>query len=134
MRRGKLEFCLITSLRKGNWAFPKGIIDPGDTPAETALKEAREEAGLLGQIEGKPLGEYTYGKWGTTLVVTAFLLHVSRTEQRWLEADLRQRRWCSVEQARQCIVRKELHELLDAALAKLPRSNARRSSPSQAAL
>jgi phosphohistidine phosphatase len=119
VRRGKLEFCLITSTGKGHWAFPKGIVDPGETPAETALKEAHEEAGLLGEIEGKPLGKYTYAKWGNKLEVTAFLMRVSRTETAWQEADVRQRRWCGVKEAQERIVRQELQELLESALTRL---------------
>ena len=41
---GQYEFCLITSLRKGRWGFPKGIIDKGETHIEaaTGIQEARE--------------------------------------------------------------------------------------------
>jgi len=39
----EIVFCLITSLKKKRWIFPKGIIDPGETPEETALKEALEK-------------------------------------------------------------------------------------------
>jgi 8-oxo-dGTP pyrophosphatase MutT (NUDIX family) len=28
------------------WQLPKGIVDPGETPAETAVREVREEAGV----------------------------------------------------------------------------------------
>lgn len=29
-----------------NWDFPKGVIEPGEAPVATALREAREEAAL----------------------------------------------------------------------------------------
>ncbi len=32
--------------RRGNWDFPKGKIDPGESPEEAALREVREETGL----------------------------------------------------------------------------------------
>ncbi len=32
--------------RRGNWDFPKGKIDPGESPEEAALREIREETGL----------------------------------------------------------------------------------------
>jgi len=115
-RDGQPEFCLITSIRRGTWGFPKGIIDPGETPEDTALKEAEEEAGLHGRIVGKPLGRYEYRKWGTVLSVHVYLMQVTTADDDWDEADLRERTWCPPDEARAAIHRQELRELLDAAL------------------
>ena len=71
-RNGQYEFCLITSLRKGRWGFPKGITDPGETHVETALKEADEEAGLRGRIVGDSLGESRRNYQGYLEQVKAF--------------------------------------------------------------
>ena len=118
-RDGQPEFCLITSVRKGHWGFPKGIIDPGETPVQTALKEAEEEAGLHGRIEGDPLGKYEYYKWGTVLVVTVYLMQVTMTDADWQEASLRDRVWCRADEARAAISRQEFRELLEAALERI---------------
>jgi bis(5'-nucleosidyl)-tetraphosphatase len=29
-----------------NWDFPKGVVEPGEDPLETAVREAKEEAGI----------------------------------------------------------------------------------------
>jgi 8-oxo-dGTP pyrophosphatase MutT (NUDIX family) len=29
-----------------NWDFPKGVVEPGEDPLKTALREAKEEAGI----------------------------------------------------------------------------------------
>ena len=123
-RDGQPEFCLITSIRKGTWGFPKGIIDPGETAEETALKEAEEEAGLHGRIIGEPLGEYQYGKWNTTLSVTVYLMEVTVADDDWEEAELRSRTWCRAEEARATIYRNELRELLDVACKRIPAGGA----------
>jgi 8-oxo-dGTP pyrophosphatase MutT (NUDIX family) len=34
----------------GEWVFPKGWIDPGETPEQTAVREVREETGLRAEI------------------------------------------------------------------------------------
>ena len=68
-----VEVCLIRRIDGGNWGIPKGDIDPGHTPRQTALNEAWEEAGLRGRLVGGRLGSYTYKKWGSTFTVAMYL-------------------------------------------------------------
>ena len=98
-RDGDIELCLITSSKKRRWGFPKGIIDPGETPVETALKEAKEEAGITGEIQRPPLGRYEYDKWGRSLSVIVMLMEVRETLALWEESWLRERRWTSLGEA-----------------------------------
>ncbi len=77
--RGRWWFAAIRPNGKpeGVWALPKGLIDPGETGAETALKEVFEETGLTGRLEQK-LGDvrYVYTRRGERVfkVVSFFLL------------------------------------------------------------
>jgi 8-oxo-dGTP pyrophosphatase MutT (NUDIX family) len=116
-RSGRIEICLITT-RKGNWIFPKGIIDPGETMEQAAAKEALEEAGIAGRIIDPPLGHYEYFKWGTTLNVTVLLMEVLSVEDAW-EEDWRQRRWVSFGEAQKLVQRPELKGLLSTAIARI---------------
>ncbi len=118
-RRGKLQFCLITSIRKGRWGFPKGMVDPGETHVETALKESYEEAGLHGEIVSEPLGCYEYAKWGMWLNVTMLLMQVAQTDKDWDESHVRERRWADEAEARRLLDRDELLDLLDIALQQI---------------
>jgi len=43
----------------GVWALPKGNISPGDSPADTALREVEEETGVAGELVAK-LGDVKY--------------------------------------------------------------------------
>jgi 8-oxo-dGTP pyrophosphatase MutT (NUDIX family) len=43
-RAGELLLCHATG--RDYWDLPKGVLDPGETPIEAALRELREEAGL----------------------------------------------------------------------------------------
>ena len=44
------EVALVKPTGREAWALPKGLIEPGESPEEAALREATEESGLLGQI------------------------------------------------------------------------------------
>jgi 8-oxo-dGTP pyrophosphatase MutT (NUDIX family) len=52
--RGGWHFAAIRPRGRGEvWALPKGIVDPGETAAETALREAEEETGLVARLDRK---------------------------------------------------------------------------------
>lgn len=49
------RWLLLQASKHGEWGFPKGHQDPGETNLETALRECAEEAGIaLVAIEGEP--------------------------------------------------------------------------------
>ena len=54
------------SVRKTVLALPKGLIDEGEKPAETALREVREETGIIGSLITKIADtKYVYIRsWG----------------------------------------------------------------------
>lgn len=66
--------------RKVVWALPKGLIDPGERGAETAVREAREETGLQATLERK-LGDvryvYTWEGERVFKIVSFFLLRAT---------------------------------------------------------
>lgn len=118
-RRGEqLEFCVITS-SAGRWGFPKGLIAPGETVADAALKEALEEAGLRGQILGDPLGCYQIFKNGREMTVVVLLMNVTKCQRKWDEADLRKRRWVTLDEAMHLLGRQQLKDCLAAAASRL---------------
>jgi 8-oxo-dGTP pyrophosphatase MutT (NUDIX family) len=125
-------FLLITN-RKGQWILPKGIIDPGETAEETALKEAFEEAGVRGTIAGAAIARYTYEKWDCLCEVEAFLLLVEREEPDWPESEVRDRAWFRPAEARAAVKRKlaAVLESAEEALRILPNPPAGSSSPAR---
>ncbi len=104
--------CLVRSSSGRRWVVPKGRIERGDTAAETALKEAWEEAGLKGIVHEEPLGNYHYEKCGRLCHVTVFLMEVTQAATAWPESTWRSRRWFRPAQAMACIEEPGLRNLL----------------------
>lgn len=46
-RSGNIEYLLIKNKKGGNWGFPKGHIEQGEQEHDTAIREVREETGLV---------------------------------------------------------------------------------------
>lgn len=118
-REARIEFCVVTTASGRRWGFPKGIIDPGETDRETALKESHEEAGLSGQLAAEPLGTFEYSKWNRSLTCTAFLMQVDEAADEWDEQSMRQRQWCTRDQLAQLEMRDYWLPLVDTALERL---------------
>jgi 8-oxo-dGTP pyrophosphatase MutT (NUDIX family) len=91
---------------KGTWALPKGLIDEGESGAETAVREVAEETGLTGRLDAK-LGDvrYVYTRRGTRVfkVVSFFLLHHRSGRigelPAGMEREVAEARWLPLEEA-----------------------------------
>jgi len=109
---GRLEVALITRRQGKSWIVPKGNIEPGESARRSALREAGEEAGLLGRIGLRPFGVYRYRKGSEPRRVLVFLLEVTRELSAWSEDDFRDRRWLRVERAAERVRERGLRLLL----------------------
>ncbi|HTR44810.1 MAG TPA: NUDIX hydrolase [Thermodesulfovibrionales bacterium] len=58
-REGIIEIALVAVKEGSVWCLPKGIIEKGEKPEETAVREVREETGLAGRAL-KKIGEIAY--------------------------------------------------------------------------
>ena len=117
MHKGVVQVVLITSRETGRWVIPKGWPIAGLKPCAAAAREAWEEAGVLGRVSDKPLGEYMYDKvkspiLATRCAVAVFPLRVEALKRRFPEASERLRRWFSATQAAELVAEPELARLL----------------------
>ena len=92
----------------GEWIFPKGHIEPGESAAEAAIRELREEAGVVGEII-RPVGVSTFTSGSEEVEVRYFLVrHLAdavRTEDRAI-------RWCRIEEAKALLTFDDSRRLL----------------------
>ena len=111
--RGRLEILMVTSRRKKRWVIPKGVQEPGLSAAQSAAKEAEEEAGILGEVGLEPLGSYSYDKWGGVCTVEVYPMAVETCLDEWPE-NFRDRQWVSPQEAASRAQEPQLREIIRA--------------------
>lgn len=115
-RKRGLRILLVTSLETRRWVLPKGNVEDGLTPRESALREAFEEAGIEGDAADREIGAYLYrkddSKGGGLRRVAVFPMQVSRVLDDWPEKDRRRREWMSPEHAAAAVAEKKLAKII----------------------
>lgn len=114
---GEVSILLITSRDTGRWIVPKGNPGPGLSPRDAALAEAREEAGIEGELAEVPLGSYQYVKQkkdgaAVPADVALFPLKVTGQLADWPERHERHFRWFSVADAAASVAERSLRALI----------------------
>jgi 8-oxo-dGTP pyrophosphatase MutT (NUDIX family) len=116
--KASVEVLLITSRDTGRWIIPKGWPIKGFKPAETAAREAYEEAGVRGRVSGRSLGRFVYEKWVEDRIasfpceVQVFPLLVKTQLKKWPECRQRKVRWLAVPAAAAVIDDGNLRKLI----------------------
>jgi 8-oxo-dGTP pyrophosphatase MutT (NUDIX family) len=114
---GSTEVLLITTRQTRRWSLPKGWAIKGLKPHEVALREAWEEAGVVGKVKKKPFGRFTYVKTlksGRKIAsfVQAHLVSVERMDIEYPERGQRDFSWVSPLEAAALVQEPELKHLL----------------------
>jgi 8-oxo-dGTP pyrophosphatase MutT (NUDIX family) len=111
-----LEVLLITSLKSQRWILPKGWPHDGTSLADSAAREAEEEAGVTGEVTALPLGHYRYikDKQGAALPirVEVFALKVTGQHHTWPEKGTRKLLWLPPDQASHRVAETGLKNIL----------------------
>jgi 8-oxo-dGTP pyrophosphatase MutT (NUDIX family) len=108
---------LISSRDSGRWVIPKGWPIRGLSPAQSAAREAFEEAGLGGQISAKPIGEFDYDKGldggkHQNCHVEVFGLESMVQHPSWPEKGQRKLQWFSIPEAANAVQEPELAKII----------------------
>jgi 8-oxo-dGTP pyrophosphatase MutT (NUDIX family) len=125
VRPGKSEprILLVTARRNpNNWIFPKGHIEDGETRKDAALREAREEAGIDGDV-AVPAGSMVFDFGDNHYLVHYYVV---TTNSPGREREGRRLRWCRYKQALRRLTYDETRELLRRAWPRIQSAVARR--------
>lgn len=106
---------LLIRHRKGEWVFPKGHIEPGEDPVETAIREVAEEAGVQAECPRPDrtwTTQYTNPR-GEFREITWFALETDASEPTMREAQFPEGEFVPVEEAERRLEFEEDRKLLD---------------------
>ncbi|XAR63677.1 NAD(+) diphosphatase [Bertholletia excelsa] len=120
----ELEVLVITSQKGQGMLFPKGGWELDESVEEAASREALEEAGVVGNVEGE-LGKWSFKSKsrGTFYEGRMFPLMITEQLELWPEMNFRQRIWMSAAEAREVCQHWWMKEALDILVDRLKQSN-----------
>ena len=112
---------LLVRARKNpeHWIFPKGHVEPGETAEAAAVREVREEAGVLA-TPLVPVGAVEFEDRSRTVRVEYFLL---RHERDVAADEARETRWCAFDDALALLTFPSSRDLLRMALRGEPKAS-----------
>ena len=117
--RGR-DYVAAVRVKRGTvLALPKGHIDPGESPAEAARREVREEAGVNGELVEK-LGDvkYWYSRDGDRVmkIVTFFLFRYVSGSVANHDHEVDSAEWVPLEDAPRLLAYRGEKQMAEAAL------------------
>ncbi|MEI8127881.1 MAG: NUDIX hydrolase [Actinomycetota bacterium] len=113
---GRREIACIYREARGDWTFPKGKIDPGESFEECALREVLEETNLICRIV-RFIGTTTYThRKGRPKIVAYYLMSAIEGEFTPNE-EVDELRWLPVELVRERLTWERDQELFDLVIA-----------------
>ena len=113
----QVQVLLITSRETGRWILPKGWPIDGLTPAQTAAREAREEAGVKGAVAEQSVGSLSYTKimgdqTEVPCIMAVYAVRVEDLMARYPEKNQRRRKWVSLDEAAGMLQEPEAQQVL----------------------
>ncbi len=96
VEKGVVEYLVVRAKKDPSaWIFPKGHIDPGETAQHAAVRELREEAGVLGEVIGF-VGTLEFMSGTEPVQVDYFVVRATGAAE---PSESRECRWCTYEDA-----------------------------------
>ena len=110
----ELRFLLVTARRQpGLWVFPKGHIEPGETPEQAAEREVFEEAGVRASIVA-PVGATEFRSARGSVRAQFYLMDFV---SEGAPCEDRRRAWFTAEEAHRALIYEDARLLITRAAA-----------------
>jgi 8-oxo-dGTP pyrophosphatase MutT (NUDIX family) len=123
---GRTSVAIVAVGETNRWQLPKGLVEKGEDPAATAVRETREEAGVEGIVEA-PLDKVEYWYVGTHegiqvrfhKIVHFFLLKYGSGDVSKHDWEVNEARWVPIQEAMQMLAFKSERNVMEKAAALL---------------
>jgi 8-oxo-dGTP pyrophosphatase MutT (NUDIX family) len=102
------------------WIFPKGHVEPGESLPETAVREAREEAGVIGKIVSALSPVVRFQKNNQEIRVQYFLEELISEVP---AEENREKMWVSPDEAHRLLTHDDSRRVLESALQTIASEN-----------
>lgn len=122
---GVYKYLLVQSVVHHTWGFPKGHLAPGETEQEAAQREVREEVGLEPKFDFNFRRETTYETEENTVKTVGFFVSEYVAGQKVVDQkeEILNSTWATLEEAKKCLKRPGLYDILQAAQAYIQAKN-----------
>lgn len=118
------DLLLLKHRYGGHWSFPKGHVEPGENEQQTALREVKEETGLIITLhEGFRESVEYYPKSNVKKQVVYFLGFQQSGDIKMQEEEISEIHWMDLDEARRQVTFKNDKNLIDKAKAYLTNKN-----------
>jgi len=103
------RYLLVSArLASDEWVLPKGHIEPGETPGDTAVREVLEEAGVVA-VQTADLGTIEFDNWRGHVRAQFFLMRYAGEGQ---AIEQRRLAWMTVDEAVDALGFEEMRRLV----------------------
>ena len=122
-RTGDARFLLVRASRPPHpWVLPKGHVEAGETPEQTARREVLEEAGVDAHVMAR-IGDVSYEYRGQRLRIRYFLMQALEMK---IALEDREICWCSPADAEQLLEFENAREIVRRAAIKSQKAKGKR--------
>jgi 8-oxo-dGTP pyrophosphatase MutT (NUDIX family) len=109
-----LEILLVRAKKTRNqWIFPKGHIEPGESAEDAAVRETREEAGVIGRAVKPLTPPLEFDSGGERVRVRYYLVKATGETG---PSEVRDKKWCAPDAAARDLSHDDARDLLRRAL------------------
>jgi len=112
-KKGRLKLLLVSNRKQTRWILPKGQTEASLADKKVALKEAHEEAGIIGRVDKRLLPKVAYYQSSSgPVALHVYPMQIEKKLKDWPEQSFRRRAMVDINTALLMVRKQALLELI----------------------